>query len=84
MNPDGTDAEIIGHGYRNSYEQVVSSMGDLFQSDNDDYSSCRNSYVLEYGSAGYYSSMGSTSGKHPSVRDRRFKGHTGDRITRYL
>ena len=55
MNPDGTDAEIIGHGYRNSYEQVVSSMGDLFQSDNDDYSSCRNSYVLEYGSAGYYS-----------------------------
>ena len=55
MNPDGTDAEIIGHGYRNSYEQVVSSMGDLFQSDNDDYSSCRNSYVMEYGSAGYYS-----------------------------
>jgi len=55
MNPDGTDAEIIGHGYRNSYEQVLSSMGDLFQSDNDDYSSCRNSYVLEYGSAGYYS-----------------------------
>lgn len=55
MDADGTDAEIIGHGYRNSYEQVVSSMGDLFQSDNDDYSSCRNSYVLEYGSAGYYS-----------------------------
>lgn len=55
INPDGTDAEIIGHGYRNSYEQVVNSFGDMFQSDNDDYSSCRNSYVLEYGSAGYYS-----------------------------
>ncbi len=55
MNPDGTDAEIIGHGYRNSYEQVVNSLGDLYQSDNDDYSGCRNSYVLEFGSAGYYS-----------------------------
>ena len=27
MDPDGTDAEIIGHGYRNSYEQVVNSLG---------------------------------------------------------
>ena len=26
MNPDGTHA-IIGHGYRNSYEQVVNSLG---------------------------------------------------------
>lgn len=55
VNPDGTQAEIIGHGYRNSYEQVVNSLGDMYQSDNDDYSSCRNSYVLEFGSAGYYS-----------------------------
>ncbi|WDE99317.1 ThuA domain-containing protein [Lentisphaera profundi] len=55
MNPDGTDVEIVGHGYRNSYEQTINSLGDTFQSDNDDYSSCRNSYLLEYGSAGYYS-----------------------------
>ncbi len=26
-------------------------------------------------------SMDSISGKHPNVRDRRFNGHTGDRIT---
>ena len=55
MNPDGTNVEIVGHGYRNSYEQTINSLGEVFQSDNDDYSSCRNSYVLEYGSAGYYS-----------------------------
>ena len=30
MDPDGTDAEIIGHGYRNSYEQVVNSVGDMY------------------------------------------------------
>ncbi len=30
MNPDGTNAEVIGHNYRNSYEQSVTSFGDLF------------------------------------------------------
>ena len=63
MNPDGTHAEIIGHGYRNSYEQVVNSLGDMYQSDNDDYSSCRNSYVLEFGSAGYILWTVSISGR---------------------
>jgi putative membrane-bound dehydrogenase-like protein len=67
MNPDGTHAEIIGHGYRNSYEQVVNSLGDMYQSDNDDYSSCRNSYVLEFGSAGYYS----LDGQHKWQADKR-------------
>ncbi|HAZ66467.1 MAG TPA: dehydrogenase, partial [Opitutae bacterium] len=36
MNPDGSDLRIMGHNYRNSYEQIVTSVGDLFQSDNDD------------------------------------------------
>ena len=67
MNPNGTQAEIIGHGYRNSYEQVVNSLGDMYQSDNDDYSSCRNSYVLEFGSAGYYS----LDGQHKWQADKR-------------
>jgi len=58
MNPDGTHAEIVGHGYRNSYEQSVNSMGDIFQNDNDDYGSCRNSYVMEYGSAGFFTKDG--------------------------
>ncbi|MEY4086048.1 MAG: hypothetical protein RLZZ405_236 [Verrucomicrobiota bacterium] len=53
MNADGSGAEIIGNGYRNSYEHFPSSFGDLFQGDNDDSSSCRTSFVLEYGTAGY-------------------------------
>lgn len=55
MNPDGTEVEIVGHGYRNSYEQVVTSRGDMFQNDNDDPPACRTSYLLEYGCAGYFS-----------------------------
>ncbi|MDX1679970.1 MAG: dehydrogenase [Akkermansiaceae bacterium] len=58
MNPDGTEVEIIGHGYRNSYEHAVNSLGELFQNDNDDPPACRNSYVLEYGSAGYFTRAG--------------------------
>ena len=58
MNEDGTDAEIVGHGYRNSYEQAVNSFCDMYQNDNDDHSSCRNSYILEYGSAGYFTRDG--------------------------
>ncbi|NNC89952.1 MAG: c-type cytochrome [Akkermansiaceae bacterium] len=54
MNPDGTNAEIVGHGYRNSYEQTLTSVGDMFQNDNDDPPACRVSYVLEYGCAGYF------------------------------
>lgn len=58
MNPDGTHAEIIGHNFRNSYEQSVNSFGDIFQNDNDDPPACRVSYVLEYGNAGFASADG--------------------------
>lgn len=58
MNADGTNAEIIGHNYRNSYEQCVTSFGDVFQNDNDDPPACRTSFVLEYGNAGFYSRDG--------------------------
>ncbi|MGJ8656084.1 MAG: PVC-type heme-binding CxxCH protein [Akkermansiaceae bacterium] len=58
MNPDGTNAEIVGHGYRNSYEQTINSLGEMFQNDNDDVASCRNSYILEYGSAGFFTREG--------------------------
>ena len=58
MNPDGTEAQVIGHNYRNSYEQSVTSFGDVFQNDNDDPPACRVSYVLEYGNAGFASEDG--------------------------
>jgi len=58
MNPDGTHAEIIGYNYRNSYEQSVTSLGDVFQSDNDDPPACRVSWVMEYGNFGFSSNDG--------------------------
>ncbi len=61
MNPDGTQVVIVGHNYRNSYEQIVTSFGDLFQSDNDDPPACRVSHVLEYGNAGFASLDGQRS-----------------------
>lgn len=61
MNPDGTDAEIIGHNYRNSYEQSITSLGDIFQSDNDDPPACRVSWVMEYANFGFSSNDGQRS-----------------------
>ncbi len=58
MKPDGTGAEIIGFNYRNSYEQTVSSFGDIFQNDNDDPPACRTAFLLEYGNAGFFSRDG--------------------------
>ena len=61
MNPDGTKAEIIGHNYRNSYEQSVTSLGDVFQNDNDDPPACRVSWVMEYANFGFSSNDGQRS-----------------------
>ncbi len=58
MRPDATNVEIIGHNYRNSYEQTVTSFGDVFQNDNDDPPACRTSFVLEYGNFGFTSRDG--------------------------
>lgn len=55
VNEDGSNLEVVGHGYRNSYEQTLSSYGNAFQNDNDDPPACRVSYILEYGCAGYFS-----------------------------
>jgi len=59
MKPDATATEIIGFNYRNSYEQTVTSLGDVFQNDNDDPPACRTSFVLEFGNAGFFSRDGS-------------------------
>jgi putative membrane-bound dehydrogenase-like protein len=67
MNPDATGTEIIGYNYRNSYEQTVTSFGDVFQNDNDDPPACRTSFVLEYGNAGFFS----RDGKRQWWADRR-------------
>jgi putative membrane-bound dehydrogenase-like protein len=61
MNPDGTAAEIIGYNYRNSYEQSMTSLGDVFQNDNDDPPACRVSWVMEYANFGFSSLDGQRS-----------------------
>lgn len=61
MNPDGTNAKIVGHNYRNSYEQALTSFGDMFQSDNDDPPACRVAEVIEGGNAGFSSADGQRS-----------------------
>ena len=65
MNPDGSNVEVIGHGYRNSYEHCVNSFGEVFQTDNDDPPACRVSYILEGGNAGYFTPEGHF---YPSVK----------------
>jgi putative membrane-bound dehydrogenase-like protein len=54
MDPDGSKVEIVSHGLRNSYEQTLTSFGDMFQNDNDDPPACRTSFALEFGCAGYF------------------------------
>ncbi|MDA7756717.1 c-type cytochrome [Opitutales bacterium] len=58
INPDGTGMEIVGHGYRNSYEQIFTSFGDMFQNDNDDPPACRTSFVPEGAFFGFCSEDG--------------------------
>ena len=61
MNSDGTNARIVGHNYRNSYEQSINSFGDMYQSDNDDPPACRVSLIMEGGNAGFASADGQRS-----------------------
>ncbi|MFK7975195.1 MAG: PVC-type heme-binding CxxCH protein [Halioglobus sp.] len=53
FRPDGTDLQVIGHNFRNSYEQVVSSFGDVYNNDNDDRTGSRTTRILEGGNLGY-------------------------------
>ncbi len=52
---DGRGFEVLGHNFRNNYEAVVDSLGDVWQTDNDDDGNrgCRLNYVLERGNFGY-------------------------------
>ncbi len=67
MQPDGTRVEIIGHNFRNSYEQTVTSFGDVFHNDNDDPPACRTTFLMEYGNLGFFS----RDGKRYWTADRR-------------
>lgn len=55
MNPDGTGLAVIGHNFRNSYEQTITSYGDVFHNDNDDPPAARTTWLMEYGNLGFSS-----------------------------
>ncbi len=67
MRPDGSGVEILGFNFRNSYEQAVTSLGDVFHTDNDDPPACRTSFLMEYGNFGFFS----RDGKRYWQADRR-------------
>ncbi|MEX6689397.1 c-type cytochrome [Danxiaibacter flavus] len=60
INPDGTGLKVLAHNFRNSYEVAVDSYGNFWQNDNDDQVlTCRTSWLMEGGNAGYFSNDGS-------------------------
>lgn len=59
VNPDGTGLKVMGHNFRNSYEVIPDSYGNLWQNDNDDQVvTCRTTWLMEGGNAGYFSTDG--------------------------
>ncbi len=59
INPDGKNMKVLGHNFRNAYELAVDSRGDLWQNDNDDQVvTCRTTWLMEGGNAGYFSADG--------------------------
>lgn len=70
-NLDGSGMEVLGHNFRNNYEVTVDSLGNLWQSDNDDDGNygCRLNYVLEFGNFGYRDEL--TGGRWPVSRTGR-------------
>ncbi len=58
MQADGTGVEILGFNFRNSYEQTITSFGDIFHNDNDDPPACRTTWLMEYGNLGWFSRDG--------------------------
>lgn len=59
VNPDGTGLKVMGYNFRNSYEIIPDSHGNLWQNDNDDQVvTCRTTWLMEGGNAGYFSDDG--------------------------
>jgi len=62
VNSDGSDLKVLGHNFRNSYEVIPDSYGNLWQNDNDDQViTCRTTWLMEGGNAGFASADGTRS-----------------------
>ncbi len=56
VGKDAKGLQVLAHNFRNSYEVAMDSYGNMWQNDNDDQViACRTSFVIENGSAGYFS-----------------------------
>ncbi len=53
MNPDGSKAEVIFQNTRNTHAMLVTSFGDVLQSDNDDPAHSRAAWAMEHANFGY-------------------------------
>ena len=59
IKPEGSGLKVLGHNFRNSYEVITDSYGNLWQNDNDDQVvTCRTTWLMEGGNAGYFSTDG--------------------------
>jgi putative membrane-bound dehydrogenase-like protein len=59
IQPDGSGLRVMAHNFRNSYEVIPDSYGNLWQNDNDDQVvTCRTTWLMEGGNAGYFSNDG--------------------------
>lgn len=64
INAEGKGLKVMGHNFRNSYEVIPDSYGNLWQNDNDDeVLACRASWLMENGNAGFFSTDGTRSWK---------------------
>jgi putative membrane-bound dehydrogenase-like protein len=59
IEPDATKMKVLAHNFRNSYEVVMDSYGNMWQNDNDDQViACRTSWLMEGSNAGFFSKDG--------------------------
>lgn len=64
ISPEGKNLKVLAHNFRNSYEVIPDSYGNLWQNDNDDeVLACRTSWLMEGGNAGYFSADGTRNWK---------------------
>lgn len=60
IESDGSGLEVVGHNFRNAYELALDSYGNMWQNDNDDgVETCRTTWLMEGGNAGFFNSDGS-------------------------
>ena len=62
IRPDGTGLAVHSHNFRNNFKTSLDSLGNVFQNDNDDQVvTCRTTWLMKYGNAGFSSADGKRS-----------------------